>query len=424
MNAYRAYQRGERPKAPRNWLIAIAHNVCRQRFRQTARRPNEVALDEELAEAQPEQEGPSAEEIGRALGHLAFNQRAALVMRELEGRSYAEIAEILDTSVSAVETLLFRARRALREQLEESLTCVEAELAISRQLDGRLPRPGEGPAARPPPRVCGVRDVRPLPARAALGAEVARRGTAPGLARLVLRRRRRCRDRRPASLQRRCSLGAAAAVAAGVGVEGTRHHMWPKLVTPKHVAASQAAAAKPAPTATAKPKPKPALVAVQPCRVARSRRCETACRRTAAERHAAAQARRAREQRPRRPCDRGRPLRAQAATPAPVDADARGHTATAGRRPAGAREGAPRRRPRNVTRTRPLRRRRARAHVPARKHDAGAPAAAAAPPASHGPRQQRERQRKREQRRQRERRPGEEAALDAWYARSPGKERP
>ena len=62
-------------------------------------------------------------------------------MRELEGRSYAEIAEILETSVSAVETLLFRARRALREQLEGTLTCAEAERAISRQTDGRLARP-------------------------------------------------------------------------------------------------------------------------------------------------------------------------------------------------------------------------------------------------------------------------------------------
>ena len=61
-------------------------------------------------------------------------------MRELEGRSYAEIAEILDVSTSAVETLIFRARRALREQLEGSLTCGEAEFAISRQLDGRLSR--------------------------------------------------------------------------------------------------------------------------------------------------------------------------------------------------------------------------------------------------------------------------------------------
>src|SRR5207253_363656 len=69
---------------------------------------------------------------------------AALVMRELEGRSYAEIADILEITPSAVETLIFRARRALREQLESSLTCGEAELAISRQLDGRLSRAEKG----------------------------------------------------------------------------------------------------------------------------------------------------------------------------------------------------------------------------------------------------------------------------------------
>ena len=65
-------------------------------------------------------------------------------LRELEGRSYAEIGEILELSPSAVETLIFRARRALREQLETSLTCGEAELAISRQLDGRLTRAEKG----------------------------------------------------------------------------------------------------------------------------------------------------------------------------------------------------------------------------------------------------------------------------------------
>src|ERR671934_2762996 len=144
MNAYRALERGERPRTPQNWLIAIAHNVCRQRFRQSQRRPNEVELNEELAEAYVEEDGISAEDIRRALGHLAFNQRAALVMRELEGRSYQEIAEILDVSMSAVETLIFRARRALREQLDEGITCHEAELAISRQLDGRLPRKERG----------------------------------------------------------------------------------------------------------------------------------------------------------------------------------------------------------------------------------------------------------------------------------------
>jgi RNA polymerase sigma factor (sigma-70 family) len=145
LNAYRAYvEKGSRPEKPQNWLIAIAHNVCRQRFRQSARRPSEVAFEDDIADTLVDDGTPSAEDIRRALGHLAFNQRAALVMRELEGRSYAEIAEILDVSTSAVETLIFRARRALREQLEGSLTCGEAEFAISRQLDGRLPRQERG----------------------------------------------------------------------------------------------------------------------------------------------------------------------------------------------------------------------------------------------------------------------------------------
>jgi RNA polymerase sigma-70 factor (ECF subfamily) len=153
LNALRAYDRGERPKAAQNWLIAIAHNVCRQRFRQSLRRPHEVAFDEDVADRIVDEEAPTAEDIRRALGQLAFNQRAALVMRELEGRSYAEIAEILGVSSSAVETLLFRARRALREQLEGTLTCHQAELAISKQLDGQLARSERG-ALRAHLRAC------------------------------------------------------------------------------------------------------------------------------------------------------------------------------------------------------------------------------------------------------------------------------
>jgi RNA polymerase sigma factor (sigma-70 family) len=144
LNAYRAIQNGERPRSPQNWLIAIAHNVCRQRFRQSQRRPNEVSYEEELAETIVDEDAITAEDIRRALGHLGFSQRSALVMRELEGRSYQEIAEILGTTVSAVETLIFRARRALREQLEDGIACHEAELAISRQLDGRLSRKEKG----------------------------------------------------------------------------------------------------------------------------------------------------------------------------------------------------------------------------------------------------------------------------------------
>ena len=146
LNAYRAMAAGQEPESPKNWLIAIAHNVCRQRFRQRQRRPLEAPLREDVAEAAVEEreDGYSAEDIQRALGQLAFSQRSALVLRELEGRSYAEIAEILGLSASAVETLLFRARRALREQLEGTLTCAEAELYLSKQADGELSRADRG----------------------------------------------------------------------------------------------------------------------------------------------------------------------------------------------------------------------------------------------------------------------------------------
>ncbi|TMM08675.1 MAG: sigma-70 family RNA polymerase sigma factor, partial [Actinobacteria bacterium] len=129
MNAYRALERGDEPHSPLNWLISIAHNVCLQRFRAASRRPQEVELDYDVAD-----------DIRRALGHLPFNQRASIVLREIEGRSYAEIAAVLGVSLSAVETLIFRARRALREQLEGALTCAEAEIAISKQLDKALSR--------------------------------------------------------------------------------------------------------------------------------------------------------------------------------------------------------------------------------------------------------------------------------------------
>jgi len=145
LNAYRAIERGERPRKPEHWLRAIAHNLCRQRFRQAARRPAEIPFADEVGEPVEEEESsPSLEDLLRALGHLPFTQRAALVMREFEDRSVKEIARALELSTSAVETLLFRARRSLREQIEASLTCGEAEQAISRQLDGRLSRRERG----------------------------------------------------------------------------------------------------------------------------------------------------------------------------------------------------------------------------------------------------------------------------------------
>ena len=67
-------------------------------------------------------------------------QREAIVLREFEGRPYAEIAQMLGISTSALETLLFRARRSLAEELENLVTCEQAEQSVSRALDGRLSR--------------------------------------------------------------------------------------------------------------------------------------------------------------------------------------------------------------------------------------------------------------------------------------------
>src|SRR3954451_148139 len=82
LNAYRSFQAGTRPDKPRSWLIAIAHNVCRQRFRQAQRRPRDVGCDERLAEGTiVEHAGaPSAQHLHRALSELPPNQRAPLVM--------------------------------------------------------------------------------------------------------------------------------------------------------------------------------------------------------------------------------------------------------------------------------------------------------------------------------------------------------
>jgi RNA polymerase sigma factor (sigma-70 family) len=115
MNAYRAYSRGLQVEKPQNWLIKIAHNVARTRYARASRRVKEVPLEDHVEQlAVPEENRPDVQGVLQALGRLPFNQRAALVMRELEGRTYVEIADTIGVSVSAVETLIFRARRSLR----------------------------------------------------------------------------------------------------------------------------------------------------------------------------------------------------------------------------------------------------------------------------------------------------------------------
>ncbi len=140
LNAYRALEQGVRPRKPANWLLTIASNAIKQRFRREQARPREVELDERIASSESDDEGPSVGELLTALSKIPPQQRQAIVLREFEGRSYGEIAEILGTTTSALETLLFRARRSLARELEQALTCTEAQLAVSQAVDGRLGR--------------------------------------------------------------------------------------------------------------------------------------------------------------------------------------------------------------------------------------------------------------------------------------------
>jgi RNA polymerase sigma factor (sigma-70 family) len=142
MNALRALERGEQPRNPEGWLIAIAHNLVRERYRKARARPLEVALEPEAVGARQEddQTKPSVDDIVRAMAGIPESQRSALVLREFEGRSYAEIARTLDMTTSALETLLFRARRSLAEELENLMTCARAEADLAQLRTGGLPR--------------------------------------------------------------------------------------------------------------------------------------------------------------------------------------------------------------------------------------------------------------------------------------------
>ena len=124
LNAQRGLGRGVVPEFELAWLFKIARNVCHNR-RQAAWRRGRVEAARDLDELQDVLETPergssvSIKELTRALGAIPERQRRALLLREFQGYSYEEIASMLGVSVSAVETLLFRARRSVADQLAQ-----------------------------------------------------------------------------------------------------------------------------------------------------------------------------------------------------------------------------------------------------------------------------------------------------------------
>jgi RNA polymerase sigma factor (sigma-70 family) len=120
LNAFRALRRGVVPEYESAWLYKIAENVCHGRHRSAGRRLEVVQDPTAIAEAAPAIQSERDELIGldEALDRMAPRQREALLLREWKGLSYREIAQQLQLSPAAVETLLFRARRSLARNLQ------------------------------------------------------------------------------------------------------------------------------------------------------------------------------------------------------------------------------------------------------------------------------------------------------------------
>lgn len=96
------------------WLYRIAVNEA---LRARKRRP--LVTSDELPEAEappePDEEGPSLRTLQRLLGKLTDDFRSVVVLRDIEGLTYQEIAETLEIPIGTVESRLFRARQELRE---------------------------------------------------------------------------------------------------------------------------------------------------------------------------------------------------------------------------------------------------------------------------------------------------------------------
>ncbi|MFW6201476.1 MAG: RNA polymerase sigma factor [Gemmatimonadota bacterium] len=129
----KAYTRLDRCRNPDRfgaWIFQIVANACRDHFRRERRR-RKVSIDDD-DDGMPALELTSASDpaldleraelrdrIERAVARLPDEQREAFLLKHVELRSYPEMSEILDASVSALKMRVHRARETLQAELEE-----------------------------------------------------------------------------------------------------------------------------------------------------------------------------------------------------------------------------------------------------------------------------------------------------------------
>lgn len=118
--------RGECPF--RGWLFGITRNLCLDRLRQ----PRLLLLEPEEAERRADDGRGAAQMetralVQRALAELPEEQRLVLTLCDVEEWDAREVAAMLEKSLQATKSLLYRARRALRARLTELLGEEESE---------------------------------------------------------------------------------------------------------------------------------------------------------------------------------------------------------------------------------------------------------------------------------------------------------
>jgi RNA polymerase sigma-70 factor (ECF subfamily) len=130
VRAYRSLRTFRRSSSFTTWLYRIVSNVCLDVVRRQKRQAQSLTLEseyEQMAErdiaddrAQPEQTALETElqkSVHKALGRLRMEHRTVLVLYDLAGFSYEEIAEMLKLPLGTVKSRLNRARLALREEM-------------------------------------------------------------------------------------------------------------------------------------------------------------------------------------------------------------------------------------------------------------------------------------------------------------------
>ncbi|MDQ4040949.1 MAG: RNA polymerase sigma factor, partial [Actinomycetota bacterium] len=121
VRAYGALRASDRPIALKAWLYRVAHNRCIDQLRRPLPPVADVFDVTRTPLSDPLIEAERRDDLKRLIAdmrRLPEQQRSVLLMREMEGLSYADLAEALDVTVPAVKSLLVRARMGLVEAVD------------------------------------------------------------------------------------------------------------------------------------------------------------------------------------------------------------------------------------------------------------------------------------------------------------------